>query len=76
MAKIDCMGFNVDIHISGGSRISRKRGINLKGGGANLLFCPIFPKNLQENKKNGPGGRGASLVPPLEAPMHKVRLRQ
>ena len=64
MAKIDCMGFNVDIHISGGSRISRKRGINLKGGGANLLFCPIFPKKLHENKKIGPRGR-VSLAPPL-----------
>ena len=37
---------------------------NHKGGGANLLFLPIFPKNCMKLKKFGLGG-GASLAPPF-----------
>ena len=50
--------------LSGGSRISQTGGANPQGGGANLLFCPIFPKNCMKMKEFGPrGGGGASLAP-------------
>ena len=43
----------------------RGGGANHKGGGANLLFWPIFPPKLHENeKKIGPTGRRVSLAPP------------
>ena len=37
---------------------------NCKGGGANLLFLTIFPKNCMKLKKFGPRGGRASLAPP------------
>ena len=41
----------------------RGKGANPEGGGANLLFCSISPKNcMKMKKKNGPGS--VSLVPP------------
>ena len=39
---------------SGRSRISQRRGANHKGGGSNLLFWPIFPKNCMEMKNIWP----------------------
>ena len=46
---------------SGGSR----EGANFQGGGANLLFGPIFTENCMKMKEFGPGGGlRAYLAPP------------
>ena len=46
----------------------RRGGANPQGGGANLLFCPIFTENCMKMKEFGPGGGGrASLAPPLRS---------
>ena len=49
--------------ISGGSRISPKRGLQLPGGGgANIRFCQNFPKTAWNWKNLDPGG-GAPVHP-------------
>ena len=46
-----------------------------RGGCANLLFLPIFPKNCMKLKKFGPRGGGrASLVPHLDPPMEIITI--
>ena len=40
----------------------RGRGANPPGGGANIGFCQIFPKNWMKLKEFGPRGEGASLT--------------
>ena len=44
------------IEISGGSRISPRRGRQLPRGDANIRFCHIFPKTAWNWKNLGPGG--------------------
>ena len=39
-------------------------GANHKGGGANLLFWPLFPENCMKLKKMGPRERRMYLAPP------------
>ena len=41
---------------------------NYKGGGANLLFLPIFPKNCMKLKKFGLRG-ARPWHPPLDPPV-------
>ena len=38
-------------------------GTNPKGVGANILFWPIFPQKLHENKKYGRGGGARPCSP-------------
>ena len=45
--------------ISGGSRISLRRGRQLPRGGANIRFCQIFPKTAWNWKNLDPRGGGA-----------------
>ena len=55
------LGWESDLltHISGGSRISPRRGLQLPGGGGGRqhTILPKFPKNCMTLKEFGPGGR-------------------
>ena len=55
----------------------RGGGANRKGGGANLLFYPIFPKTLHENEKNWDWGRvpSAPLGSANAVPKVSTRIR-
>ena len=48
--------------ISGGSRISPRRGRQLSRGGANIRFCQIFPKTAWNWKNLDPQGGRASKI--------------
>ena len=58
------------IHNTGGSRISRRRGTNLKGGGANLLYWSICPNSAWKWKKKWTPGDvpGTSVDHPMHRP--------
>ena len=58
---IRCHSSREWIVISGRSRIFQRGCTNCKGGGANLLLLPIFPKNCMKLKKFEP--RGGARVP-------------
>ena len=47
------------VHISGGSRISPRRGRQLPRGGRQHMILPIFPENCMKLKEFGPPGGGA-----------------
>ena len=55
---------------------SRGGGATRKGGGANLLFCPIFPKNCMKMKRIRPrgGAPGTPLDPPMDSFKHTSTL--
>ena len=57
--------------VSGGSRISPRRGRQLPGGGHQHKILPYFPKNCMKLKEFGPPGGRASLAPPLDPPLIK-----
>ena len=50
----DRWGWEVEYQISGGSRISPRRGRQLPRGGANIRFCQIFPKTAWNWKNLAP----------------------
>ena len=52
---------NMRMKYSDGSRFWQRRGNSHNGGGANLLFWPISPKNCVEMKKNGRSWGGVYL---------------
>ena len=52
-------------NLSGGSRISPRRGRQLPGGRQHTIL-PKFPKNCMKLKEFGPPGGRASLSPPLD----------
>ena len=55
----------------------RRGGANFQGGGKNLLFGQIFPKNCMKMKEFGPRRGGhASLVPPLRSANGHMKNRQ
>ena len=51
--------------VSGGSRISPRRGRQLPGGRQHTIL-PNFPKNCMKLKEFGPSGGRVSLDPPLK----------
>ena len=62
------------VQYSGGSRISQTGGRQPQRGGRQHTIWPIFPKNCMKMKKIWPRGGGrASLRPPLDPPMIKLR---
>ena len=63
--------------VSGGYRISTRRGRQLPGGGgggANIRICRIFPKTAWNWKNLDSQGGRASPAPPLDPPLLVVML--
>ena len=48
---------------------SRGGGANPRGGGANIRFCQIFPKNYIKLKEFGPPWGGGVPRAPLDPPL-------
>ena len=48
--------------VSGGSRISPRRGRQLSGGGRQHSILPNFPENCMKLREFGPAGGGASKI--------------
>ena len=63
-----CFGLPLMSPLSGGSRISLRRGTNSPGG-CQQTMLPNFPKNCMKLKEFGPPGGHTSLTSPLGPPL-------